>query len=191
MASFLKKLGKTIGKVAQFAAPVLAATGVGAPLAIGLGAAGGALQGGKPKEWLKRAAIGGGGAALGAAARGSGALGKAGGWLQKAAGAVGGGGGQGGAAGGAPGGGGGWRSLADLAPVALGAYGAYQGNQDMNRARGLDDRMLAMAEQDYASRAPMRQQAMQMLQQQMQGNGQPQQQPPPSMFGGSNPFSRR
>lgn len=190
MASFLKKLGKGLGKALQVAAPVLAMTGVGAPLAIAAGAAGGAMQGGKPKEWLRRAAVGGAGGALGAAAKGAGVAGKAGGWLQKAGGmaakaapAMMGSGGQ-------PGGGGGaLRSLADLAPVALGAYGAYQGNQDMNRARQLDERMLGMAEQDYASRAPMRQMTLQMLQQQMAGGGQ--QQPAPSMFRGSNPFAGR
>lgn len=190
MASFLKKVSRGLGKALQVAAPVLAMTGVGAPLAIGLGAAGGAMQGGKPKQWLKRAAIGGGAAGLGALAKGSGALGKAGGWLSKAGGMAGkAAGAMGGAGPPGAGGGGALRSLADLAPVALGAYGAYQGNQDMNRARELDDRMLGMAEQDYASRAPMRQQAMQMMQQQMQGG--PPQQPAPSMFRGSNPFQNR
>lgn len=54
--SFLKKVGKGIGKVTSVASPLLMATGVGAPLALGLGAAGGFASGHNLGEVLKGAA---------------------------------------------------------------------------------------------------------------------------------------
>lgn len=184
-AKWLKKIGKVVGKGLQIASPILAATGVGMPLAIAAGATGGALQGGKPKEWLKRAAIGGGTAALGGVA---GKLASGSGGVGKLAGKVGGAlVGRGGAPGGAPGGlGGALPSLLDIGQIGLGAYGAYQGNKDMGRARDLDNRMLDMQEQEWAAGAPMRDQARQLAMQQPQG--------PPSLgslFQTDNPFARR
>jgi hypothetical protein len=75
--SGLKKAVKGVGKIAKYAAPILAATGVGAPLAIGIGAAGGLMQGGNVKDMLKNATVGAGGAAL-AGGLGGGTLGKIG-----------------------------------------------------------------------------------------------------------------
>lgn len=63
--SFLKKAVKGIGKVAKVAAPVLAMTGVGAPLAAGIGALGGVMSGGG----LKGAATGALGGLGGAGAK--------------------------------------------------------------------------------------------------------------------------
>lgn len=49
---FLKKAIKGVGKIAKYAAPVLAMTGVGAPLAAGIGAAGALASGGGVKDAL-------------------------------------------------------------------------------------------------------------------------------------------
>lgn len=176
MANFLKKLGKVVGKGLQIASPILAATGVGAPLAIAAGAAGGALQGGKPKEWLTRAAVGGGTAALGA---GAGKLAGMAGGASKLRGMA------SGASGG--GGGGGWggalSTLADLAPTAIGAYGAYQGAQAQRKQGNLDDRMLQMAEQEWSADAPMRARARELAMN-------PPQMPSGMYRNASNPFAR-
>jgi hypothetical protein len=159
----LKKVGKGVGKIASIAAPVLAATGVGIPLAAAVGAAGGALQGGKPKQWLKRAALGAGTTALaGGLAGKAGFLSKLGGG-KGIAGKVGNVAGQvvrgaaglpAQAAGGA--GGGGMPSLADLGQLGLAGYSMFRGHQDANRARRLEDQMLRQSEQEYALGAPMR-----------------------------------
>jgi hypothetical protein len=176
LASFLKKLGKGIkkvgkgvGKIASIAAPVLAMTGVGLPLAAAIGGVGGALQGGKPKQWLKRAALGAGTTALAggvgklAAGKGAGFLSKLGGG-KGIAGKVGGMAGQvmrgaagmpAQAAGGAPMGGG-MPSLADIGQLGLAGYSMFRGHQDANRARRLEDQMLRQSEQEYALGAPMR-----------------------------------
>jgi hypothetical protein len=53
LKSFLKKVGKGVGKVTSVASPLLMATGVGAPLALALGAAGGYASGHNTGEVLK------------------------------------------------------------------------------------------------------------------------------------------
>jgi hypothetical protein len=79
--SFLKKVGKGIGKVTSVASPLLMATGVGAPLALGLGAAGGFASGHNLGEVLKGAAknfaLGGAGKALSGGLKGLSVLSKA------------------------------------------------------------------------------------------------------------------
>lgn len=179
MASFLKKLGKVVGKGLQIASPILAATGVGAPLAIGAGALGGAMQGGKPKEWLTRAAVGGGTAALGA---GAGKLAGMAGGASKLRGMASGAAGAGGG-----GGGGGWggalSTLAELAPTAIGAYGAYQGAQAQRKQSNLDDRMLQTAEGEWAADAPLRARARELAMN-------PPQMPSGMYRNASNPFAR-
>ena len=66
---FKKALG-AFGSTAKLAAPILGATGVGAPLAIGLGAAGGAAESwGEDKNIIKGALGGAAGGAAGVAGR--------------------------------------------------------------------------------------------------------------------------
>lgn len=164
-ASSLQGVGKVVGKAAQYAAPVLALTGVGLPLAAGIGAAGALAQG----KGLKGAAMGAGGAVAGHLVNRSGVLDRASQLMRS-------GGGQGPAttAGGSGGGGGGGilgtvrdvgaqfgiNSPRDLLELGIGAAGAVRGGQQMGRADSARATALAQAQQDYAGRSGLRQTAM-------------------------------
>lgn len=56
-------------------------------------------------------------------------------------------------------------ALPALIGLGLGAYGAYQGAKQQRKADQLNDRSLAMSEEQYADRAPFRQYATQGLSQ--------------------------
>jgi hypothetical protein len=140
--SFLKKAIKGAGKIAKYAAPVLAMTGVGAPLAAGIGAAGALASGGGVKDAL----LSGGGALA------AGKLGGQDGSFWDKIKNVGGGvgnfltGGQGGSLGG----------ILNAALPALGMYQGYKGMKqseaDTKQARALTDEAAGMA-RDNAARA--------------------------------------
>lgn len=136
---WLKKGIGTLGKVAKYAAPVLAMTGVGAPLAAGIGIAGSLADQVDNKKFslggaLKGAALSGGSAyALG----GNGGLGlgsKAGRFFTGAS----------NVANAAGGGGGGWSTMdkIGLASAGLGALGGAYGSYAQGQAQD-EDRALA------------------------------------------------
>jgi len=172
---FLGGLVKGIGKVAQVAAPIVGMVpGVGAPLAAGIGVAGGLLSGGGLKGALKGAA----GGALG-------------GLSGKLFGAV---SGLGGAAGGAAGGGGGGLGglikgvggfLGKNAPTILGGIGAIQNARDRTRQQDIINRQLGQNDAALARRRMLEERVI-------QGIGQQPDRPDlSSIFADpSNPFAR-
>ena len=150
---FFKKLLGGIGDVAKFASPILALSGVGAPLAAGLGAAGGALGTLNDKEGFslgraaRDAAIGGGTAYAAGSLPGTGAKGSklgsfslgdilksAGGWAMK-------------------------NPEALLGGASMGLGALQQGKAGKMQQKATD-----FAMQDYASRAPARQASMDFIQ---------------------------
>lgn len=137
MGWFKKALGG-IGDIAKYAAPVLAMTGVGAPLAAGIGLAGGVLGQANNKKFslgkglLEGAASGGSAYALGNNG-GLGATGRIGNWLK-----------GGTSVANVAGGGGGGLSTLDKWGLGLGAlgsaagaYGAYQQGQGADEDRAV------------------------------------------------------
>ena len=172
LSSGLKSIGKTVGpviqKVAPFAAPVLAATGVGLPLAallaggsealghlasgdnlgksLGSGLTTGAtglVTGGAASGIAGALGAGGGiGSALGGALKGaSGGMGASGGLQSLASAAFGGGGSSGGGLGSIGG-------LGNLAGLGLGAAGLVQQNQQQGKANSLLEAQTGLAQQE-------------------------------------------
>jgi hypothetical protein len=167
---FLGKAARAVGKVARVAAPVLGATGIGLPLAAGIGLAGGALSkvGRGNLGDIAGSAVGGAaGGAAGSALNGSGILGRAVGLLRGA--------GRAGAAGGEGGGGGildtirsvgsslGINNVRDLAELVGAGAAGVQGAGDMAGAERRRNQALDLATADYAARAPLRADAIRNL----------------------------
>ena len=144
----LKGVGKTLGKVAQFAAPLLAATGIGSPLAMAAMAAGGSvLKGGRPLEHL----------ASGAGAYGAGALRGGGNAAQAAAGAGGGGGGGGILDSIQKALGGGKIGLGDIVQAIPGILGTIESARAGGKRNTALDRQLGLATDLARDQAPLRQ----------------------------------
>lgn len=149
---FFKSLGKVLGKAAKYAAPALALTGVGAPVAAAIGAGGAALEkassGGNLGDAVKAGALGAaGGLAGGVAGKAVGGATASKSILQKALG------------------------FAKANPqLLLGAAGAIQSAAQQSSANKKANAAIDIAKQDYASRGPLRQ----LILQQALGFGQPQ-----------------
>lgn len=185
-----KTVGKGLQQAAPLTAGILAATGVGAPLAAGLMAAqqgmGSVLQGKNAASSLKAAGMGAAAGALPGVLSGIGKVGGAAlgkvmpGAVQSAlpgAAAAAGAGGAAGAAGGvasvaAPSGiagilksagGSVLKSALKNPELLMAGVGAVQNARDSSRANALRNEALGMAKDDYASRAPIRAEALKKL----------------------------